>query len=159
MRTINPDVKRPNRIAALRLEKNITGEKLASMVGTTQSQIFKLENGLNRLTVAWMQKIATALQVHPWELVAELETKLEPSLEQQGSSPKKMAEYIHASDHLKHLSEVVLAEARKQKVPDHLIAEMIAELFARYSREGAVPSDKRLRLEVQGLIAEKLDSF
>lgn len=44
--------------------------QLAAAVGTTQPQIDRLEKGLRKLTVEWMQKLARALDVAPEDLIA-----------------------------------------------------------------------------------------
>lgn len=59
-----------NRIAELRKDRRLSLEKLADRVGTTRQQIHKLETGGRRLTQDWMEKIGTALNVSPAELIA-----------------------------------------------------------------------------------------
>jgi transcriptional regulator with XRE-family HTH domain len=51
------------KIADFRTQKNLTLQALADRVGTTKSQIDKLEKGERRLTVDWLQRIAEALNV------------------------------------------------------------------------------------------------
>jgi transcriptional regulator with XRE-family HTH domain len=52
-----------HKIADLRIRKNLTLQALAERVGTTKSQIDKLEKGERRLTVEWLQRIADALNI------------------------------------------------------------------------------------------------
>lgn len=52
-----------HRIADFRIQKNLTLQALAERVGTTKSQIDKLEKGERRLTVDWLQRIADALNL------------------------------------------------------------------------------------------------
>jgi transcriptional regulator with XRE-family HTH domain len=51
------------KIADFRTQKNLTLQGLAERVGTTKSQIDKLERGERRLTVEWLERIAEALDV------------------------------------------------------------------------------------------------
>lgn len=59
-----------NRIRELREQRGLSAEKLAALVGTTQAQISRLENGQRRLTVDWMNRIASALGIKPQDLIA-----------------------------------------------------------------------------------------
>lgn len=59
-----------NRIRQLREAAHLTLDALAEMVGTTNQQISHLERGKRRLTVEWMEKLAKALNCHPWSLVS-----------------------------------------------------------------------------------------
>jgi phage repressor protein C with HTH and peptisase S24 domain len=52
-----------HKIADFRIQKNLTLQALAERVGTTKSQIDKLEKGERRLTVDWLQRIAEALNL------------------------------------------------------------------------------------------------
>jgi len=52
-----------HKIADFRIQKNLTLQALAERVGTTKSQIDKLEKGERRLTVEWLQRIADALNM------------------------------------------------------------------------------------------------
>lgn len=64
-----------NRIKELREARNLTQEALADLIGpdTSHSTIQRLESGGMRLTNEWMEAIATALKVHPAELIVEVE--------------------------------------------------------------------------------------
>jgi transcriptional regulator with XRE-family HTH domain len=44
---------------------------LASRVGTSNQQISHLELGKRHLTVEWLQRLAAALDCHPWEIVSD----------------------------------------------------------------------------------------
>ncbi|MEJ2815022.1 helix-turn-helix transcriptional regulator [Caulobacter sp. CCG-8] len=59
-----------NRIRHLREAAHLTLDALADMAGTTNQQISHLEMGKRRLTVGWMEKLAKALDCHPWALVS-----------------------------------------------------------------------------------------
>jgi transcriptional regulator with XRE-family HTH domain len=50
-------------IALIRTQKKLTLQTVAERAGTTKSQIHKLEKGERRLTLAWLQRIANALEV------------------------------------------------------------------------------------------------
>lgn len=60
-----------NRIRQLRKERGLTQRELAGMVNSSGQQICHLENGGRRLTVGWLEKLATALKCHPLELLTE----------------------------------------------------------------------------------------
>lgn len=73
-----------NRIRQIRQSLGISAETLAIHVGTTAVQIRRLETGARKLTVDWMQKIATALNVTPADLLdsaalAELDDDVIPA--------------------------------------------------------------------------------
>jgi transcriptional regulator with XRE-family HTH domain len=58
-----------NRIRVLRTALALTLDQVAERAGTSKSQIERLENGKRRLTVAWMRRLAAALQRAPAELL------------------------------------------------------------------------------------------
>lgn len=60
-----------NRIAELRKARGLTLKRLAERVGTSDQQISHLEKGRRRLTVEWMERIAMALDCHPFDLLGE----------------------------------------------------------------------------------------
>lgn len=59
---------RHNRIKELRKKHKLTMQALADKVGTTASQINKLEKGERRLTAEWMYRLAEALDVQPIDI-------------------------------------------------------------------------------------------
>jgi transcriptional regulator with XRE-family HTH domain len=59
----------PNRIRELRHARGWTLQRLADAVGTTKSQIDKLEKGFRRLTVDWMVRLAKPLKCDPRDLM------------------------------------------------------------------------------------------
>lgn len=61
--------KMPNRIREIRLERGLSQEQLGAMVGTGNQQISKIERGRLRLSEPWMNRIAAALHVRPYELL------------------------------------------------------------------------------------------
>lgn len=58
-----------NRIREIRKSKGVSAEELAARVGTSPTQVRRLETGSRKLTVEWMRSIAEALGVHPAELL------------------------------------------------------------------------------------------
>lgn len=59
-----------NRILELRKDRGMTLADLADKTGSTPQQIGRLEKGERRLTTDWMEKIATALDVLPEDLMS-----------------------------------------------------------------------------------------
>lgn len=53
--------KMPSVLKKFRLEKGLTQTELAKRVGTSQAQIFRLENSERKLTVEWAERLAKAL--------------------------------------------------------------------------------------------------
>jgi len=60
-----------NKIKEIRKNREMTLQSLADKVGTSKSQIDKLERSERRLTVDWMIRIAEALNVPPANLLPE----------------------------------------------------------------------------------------
>lgn len=58
-----------NRIGILRRAKKMSQAELAAAVGTTRSQINRLEHGDRRLSLDWMARIARVLEVKLSELL------------------------------------------------------------------------------------------
>jgi len=58
-----------NKIKEVRLEKGLTLQGLAERVGTSAPQIDRLERGLRRLTIDWLNRIAKSLDVTPGALL------------------------------------------------------------------------------------------
>jgi transcriptional regulator with XRE-family HTH domain len=65
-----------NSIAAVRRRKGLTLDAVAKAAGTTKSQIQKLEKGERRLTLAWMERLARALDISIFDLLPANETAL-----------------------------------------------------------------------------------
>lgn len=60
-----------NRIKEIRNQKGLTILQLAELVGTSDANISRVENGQRRLDVGWMKKISQALGVSPFELLPQ----------------------------------------------------------------------------------------
>jgi len=58
-----------NRIAELRKARGLTLQALADMVGASNQQISHLEKGRRGLTVDWVDRLAGALECHPFDLL------------------------------------------------------------------------------------------
>lgn len=58
-----------NRIRELRDAAGLTAEQLATLAGTTKSQLGKLERGERRLSDHWAGRLAPHLKVQPYELL------------------------------------------------------------------------------------------
>lgn len=54
-----------HKLHLLRIQKNLSLQALAEKIGTTKSQVDKLEKGDRRLTIEWLQKLCEALDVTP----------------------------------------------------------------------------------------------
>lgn len=72
-----------NQIKELRKRNKLTMQALADKVGTTASQINKLEKGERRLTADWMYRLANALDVAPIDIFPKNKQK-------QVSAPSEM---------------------------------------------------------------------
>jgi transcriptional regulator with XRE-family HTH domain len=59
-----------NRIAEIRRLRGLSQAKLAELVGTSQAEISRLENGERELTENWMRRLAHVLEVEPADLLA-----------------------------------------------------------------------------------------
>lgn len=94
-----------NRIAELRRARGLTLKALAERVGTTNQQISHLEKGRRRLTMEWMERIAAALECHPFELVSE-DTQIQDERERvlvelfRGLSEEQKDAYLKATSAL-----------------------------------------------------------
>jgi transcriptional regulator with XRE-family HTH domain len=58
-----------NKIKEIRKQRGLTQPELAKKVGTSRSQITKLERGERQLTQHWMERIAAALECNPQDLL------------------------------------------------------------------------------------------
>ncbi len=58
-----------NRIKELRKLRGLTLEVLAERLNASNQHVSHLENGRRRLTVDWIERIAKALDCHPFELL------------------------------------------------------------------------------------------
>ena len=59
------------KIKDIRKQKGLTMRELASIAGTSQQQIDRLEKGQRRMTIEWLEKISNALGHNPHNLLAE----------------------------------------------------------------------------------------
>lgn len=70
----------PNNVSKLRKARDMSQTDLAEAIGTKLSHMGKLERGERPLTVDWIEKIAAALDVEPYQIIAP--DNLFPSEEQ-----------------------------------------------------------------------------
>ena len=68
-----------NCIKEVRKRKGVTQVQLAGMLGVSQGAIQMVETGQRSLDIDWMNKIADALNVEPWELLPkEMQPNITP---------------------------------------------------------------------------------
>lgn len=60
---------RKNYIAHYRNLRDLTQEELAESVGTSQTQIMRLENGIRKFTMEWAEKLSAPLLCTPIDLL------------------------------------------------------------------------------------------
>jgi transcriptional regulator with XRE-family HTH domain len=60
-----------SRLKQLREAQGLSLVALAAKVGTSSQQISHLELGKRQLTVAWLGRLAAALDCHPWNIISE----------------------------------------------------------------------------------------
>jgi transcriptional regulator with XRE-family HTH domain len=80
MRKTSPDC--PNRIREWRKSRRMTLAELAARVGTTTTQMSRMETGDRPVTIEWLQRIARPLQVTAGELLHTADNPLLPSVEE-----------------------------------------------------------------------------
>lgn len=73
----------PNQIRALREARGWSQDDLARKVRCSKNQISDLERGNRGLTLTWMQRVATALQVTPGALLNRADNPLSLSIDEQ----------------------------------------------------------------------------
>ncbi len=59
-----------HRLREIRERKELSQEKLGSLIGATKTQISKIENGSQDFKLTWIRKLSKALSVEPWELIS-----------------------------------------------------------------------------------------
>lgn len=60
-----------NRLKEIRKLRGVSAEQLAKRLNTTRSKIYKLERGEQRMTDAWIGRLAPELDVAPTDLIVE----------------------------------------------------------------------------------------
>lgn len=58
-----------NRIREIRQSRKLSLQQVADQVGTTRTQIMRLETGVRRLTDTWMYRLGRVLDCHPAEFL------------------------------------------------------------------------------------------
>ena len=88
----------PNRIRECRQRAKLSMRALARQLGTTPSQVDKLERGTRRLTLEWMLRIAMALDCHPIEFfpsTVDQRSQTDRWLDEYGIAIGKTDETLH----------------------------------------------------------------
>ncbi|MHB9650069.1 helix-turn-helix domain-containing protein (plasmid) [Weissella paramesenteroides] len=62
-----------NRIRCLRLQKNLSQEKFAELIGVHRTYIGMVERGERNITIQTLLKIAKGLDVHVWQLLKDID--------------------------------------------------------------------------------------
>ena len=60
----------PNNLRRLRKQKNVSQDVLAAAAGTTRDYYGKLERGDKKLTLDYIERLAEALGVEPYQIIA-----------------------------------------------------------------------------------------
>lgn len=95
-----------NRIREIRIDRGLSQQALADAVGTSKTQISKLEKSQRRLTDEWMRRLARALECHPAELMMDCTTSSLSSREEEllvlfrGLSEPQQEAFVKAVDAL-----------------------------------------------------------
>lgn len=69
-----------NRLKEIRKNARLTQEALAEAIGSTRSQIVKLERGERRLSAPWLEKLAPVLKVSQGEILGDILPRPKPEL-------------------------------------------------------------------------------
>lgn len=65
----NKDYTPPNRLRELRESRDLSQDQLGELLNTTRGQIYKLENGLRKMTQPWMIRLGNVLNYPPEEFI------------------------------------------------------------------------------------------
>lgn len=122
-----------NRIKILRKERGFTLDALADLIGTSATQVQRLETGERRLNVDWIEKISKALEVLPADIFSETENKKEQNEQYDQNILTEILADIEAA----------LDEAGYTLDPQRKVKLM----FSLYNRISELPPEKR-RAEV-----------
>lgn len=84
-----------NNLKKLRIEFELTQDRLAQMMGTTRSQYVKLESGERKLSEQWARRAAHALGVDPGRVITdeELGPSIVPVMGYVGAGAEIMPEF------------------------------------------------------------------
>lgn len=84
--------KLPNRIREVRKAKGLTLQGLGDLVGTNATQVKRLEEGDRKLSVQWMDRISSALQCKPAELLNDFDPKVDALAAEAGEIYEQLSE-------------------------------------------------------------------
>lgn len=76
-----------NRISEIRKARGLTLVDVAKRANTSNQQISHLERGRRKLSYEWMERLATALSCHPFDLLPDRPTDVRSTM--QTLSPKE----------------------------------------------------------------------
>lgn len=132
-------------IKALRLGKGWSQDTLAKrcVPRTVYQQIDKLESGERRLTLDWLERLATALEVDPIDLIAKSEPPLREMNEQVAL---EMAQII---------GRVALGGSEPDPDNVQVLSLMLRELSETFSRHPEAFADPAIARPVLDLTARR----
>ncbi len=74
-----------NRLTEIMKEKGIKAPKLAELANTTNQQIYRLMKGQRGMDIAWLERLAKALDVSPADLITDGKVKTTPGAAQSAT--------------------------------------------------------------------------
>jgi repressor LexA len=101
-----------NRIRELRLQKGLTIDKLAELIGTTGATIQRLETGNRQLTEKWAHKISHGLGVQITELFGSILPVSEAGLPVLGEVQAGVWKEVETTDEQKYPNIPISADPR-----------------------------------------------
>lgn len=101
-----------NRIKELRLERRLTIEELAELVGTTGATIQRLETGARQLTEKWARRLSTTLNVQVAEIFGSILPAHEDGLPVLGEVQAGVWKEVEATDEQKHCNIPISTDPR-----------------------------------------------
>ena len=76
-------------LRALATEKKLTLTALADFAAVSRAQLFNVLAGKMSPTLDWLAKVASALDVEPWELLAPLRRSPDAAAKVVGATPRR----------------------------------------------------------------------
>lgn len=135
-----------NSISALRNAKGLTQTDLAHAIGTTLNNLGKLERGTRRLNIDWIEKIAGALDVEPYEVLMPVKAQ----------APKEPAQALNA-DNLVPILRLLLPLAPAGRASDQslrALAEALSYGLELLGGHGSTPaSEDALAVAARGALS------
>lgn len=122
-----------NRIREIRQSRNMSLQRVADQVGTTRTQIMRLETGERRLTDTWMYRLGRALDCHPAEFLVN-------------SAPEYPLKDPLAEDLVIRAVEEILTYVKEERLdldPEE-VAGGVIELYRQYEKIARRPPSVNL---------------